>query len=68
LILRGGTNGFEIEGGPPAPGRDANHRQISPDYFRLMGIPLRAGRYFNERDGPESLPVAIINETMASDL
>jgi len=65
LVWRGGTNGFTVEGQPRAPGRDANHRQISPDYFRTMGIPLRAGRIFDEHDGPNALPVAMINETMA---
>ena len=65
LVWRGGTNGFEIEGKQPQPGMDANHRQISPDYFRTMSIPMRAGRTFNEFDGPDNQLVAIINETMA---
>jgi len=30
-----------------------------------MGIPLRQGRYFDETDNERSMPVAIINETMA---
>jgi putative ABC transport system permease protein len=65
LVWRGGTNGFEIEGKVPLPGMDANHRQISSDYFKTMSIPIRAGRTFNEYDGPDSQPVAMINETMA---
>jgi putative ABC transport system permease protein len=65
LTWRGGTNGFTIEGRTPEPNQDANHRQISPDYFQTMKIPLRAGRYFTDQDGPKSLAVAMINETMA---
>ena len=30
-----------------------------------MNIPLRQGRYFDNRDNAQSMPVAIINETMA---
>ena len=30
-----------------------------------MKIPLRQGRYFDKRDNEQSMPVAIINETMA---
>jgi putative ABC transport system permease protein len=44
---------------------DAVHRQISPEYFRTMSIPMKAGRIFNEYDGSDNQPVAIINETMA---
>jgi predicted permease len=39
--------------------------QILPDYFRTMRIPLLRGRDFTARDGPKSLQVAIIDETMA---
>ncbi len=39
--------------------------QIAGDYFQAMGIPLVRGRFFNERDGPNSPPVAIVNETLA---
>jgi putative ABC transport system permease protein len=35
------------------------------NFFRAMQIPLIAGRYFNESDTADSVPVAIINETMA---
>jgi putative ABC transport system permease protein len=44
---------------------DANHRQICADFFEAMGIPLKQGRYFDEGDTLQTVPVAIINETMA---
>jgi len=66
LAWKGGGSGIAAEGRQtPATGNTVLHRQISPDYFQTMGIPLRQGRRFNEQDGPESLPVAVINETMA---
>ncbi|HEY6402478.1 MAG TPA: FtsX-like permease family protein, partial [Blastocatellia bacterium] len=39
--------------------------EISHDYFRAMGMRLRAGRAFTERDDETAPPVAIINETLA---
>jgi putative ABC transport system permease protein len=39
--------------------------QVSGDYFRAMAIPLLEGRYFTPQDGPESPPVAIINQSLA---
>jgi predicted permease len=66
LAWKGGGSGIAAEGQQtPATGNTVLHRQISPDYFLTMGIPLRQGRHFNEHDEPQSLPVAIINETMA---
>ena len=44
---------------------DSNHRQVSTNYLKAMNIPLRQGRYFENRDNAQSVPVAIINETMA---
>jgi predicted permease len=43
----------------------AQQNQVSADYFKALGIPLRAGRFFNERDAKESRPVTIIDETLA---
>jgi predicted permease len=43
-------------------------RIVSDGYIRAMGIPLRAGRDFTERDAPSSEPVIVINETLASRL
>jgi putative ABC transport system permease protein len=77
LEWKGGTNGFEPEGavdprrtygaGPVDPrlSYDANHRQVSTDYLRTMGIPLRRGRFLERTDGERTQPVAIVNETMA---
>ena len=67
LEWAGGANGITIEGRQAAPNVswNANHRQISPAYLQTMGIALRGGRYFTEQDNADSLPVAIINETMA---
>ena len=68
LTNPGGTSPFTVEGAPsPPPGEsnDANHRVISPDYFRTIGVKLRAGRFFQATDVPGSLAVAMVNEAMA---
>ena len=68
LSWKGGTSGFYPEGlTEPIPGLafDANHRQVSSDYLRTMNIPLVTGRYFTAQDNDQSVPVVIINETMA---
>lgn len=64
----GGTNGdTRIEGKtfPPDSQPIAEKLIVSADYFRVMRIPLRAGRYFAERDAPGNQQVAIINESFA---
>src|SRR4029453_3859054 len=38
---------------------------VSASFFPTMGIPLRQGRMFTERDQPKSQPVVIVNESMA---
>jgi putative ABC transport system permease protein len=67
LTNYGGTNGFTVEGKTPRPEliNDACNRVISPGYMETMRIALTRGRMFEERDGLQSPPVAIINETMA---
>jgi predicted permease len=67
LTNKGGTNGFTVEGKPPRPGfiNDACNRVISPGYMETMRIAITHGRMFEEHDGLQSPPVAIINETMA---
>jgi predicted permease len=47
---------------------DGFPRIISDGYFHAMGIPLRAGRDFTERDTKGSLNVIILNETCARNL
>jgi putative ABC transport system permease protein len=57
-----------IEGRPlPPPGQEVfgAFRVSRPGYFKTMGIPLRAGRDFDERDTPETPGVVIINGTLA---
>jgi putative ABC transport system permease protein len=43
-------------------------RIISDGYFHAMGIPLKAGRDFTQRDTKGALPVIILNETCARTL
>jgi putative ABC transport system permease protein len=38
----------------------------SPGYFQVLKIPVLRGRAFDERDKAESVPVVMINHTMAS--
>lgn len=41
------------------------YRVITPDYFRVMNIRLKAGRFFDDRDRQGSRNVIIINEKLA---
>jgi predicted permease len=38
---------------------------VSPDYFHVMGIPLRDGRFFDDHDRMGSEPVVIIDDVLA---
>ena len=43
----------------------AQYRAVTPEYFRAMKIPLLQGRPFGNHDTAQSVPVILINETMA---
>jgi putative ABC transport system permease protein len=60
--------GFHIRDRRPRVSSDvpsADTYSVSPEYFRVMKIPLRRGRLFSEADGPASPKVAIVSETCA---
>lgn len=62
------STGFILEGqtlGPDEEKPVVEYRQVGPDYFKAVGIPLLKGRQFNEFDREASQPVIIINETLA---
>src|SRR5215467_13934184 len=44
----------------------AQYRMISPSYVRTFGVPLIAGRSFDERDTAGSDPVVLVSRTLAS--
>jgi putative ABC transport system permease protein len=59
-------NSFDIEGRPSAePDDSAQIRPISPGFFGTLGIPLKSGRDFTERDNEKAPGVAIINQLLA---
>jgi predicted permease len=65
--LIGGSNwgtSIRIEGASQAINNDANGRfnEVGPGFFGKMGIPLIAGREFNETDG-RTHKVAIVSQT-----
>lgn len=67
LPLSGGTDGmsFHIVGRPdPAPDKQfgAGFNVASAGYFRTMGVPIRAGHEFSDRDSAATPLVAVISE------
>src|SRR5205823_10684637 len=70
LPLGGGFDSlsFHIVGKPdPAPGKpfQSLFNVASPGYFATMGIPLRAGHEFSDRDSTDTTQVIVINEAAA---
>jgi putative ABC transport system permease protein len=70
-LLGGNTARFVAEGQPrPRPGdeTEANIRDVSSDYFRVMEVPLIKGRAFTDQDKENTPNVIIINQTLANKL
>jgi putative ABC transport system permease protein len=61
---------FWIDGQPkPANDNDMNwalNYVVEPDYLRVMGIPLKSGRFFTSQDDERGQKVAVIDEALAS--
>ena len=62
------TYQYELEdSAPPSRNRPSTRgMKITPNYFRVMGASLIAGREFNDSDSASAAPVAIVNQLLAS--
>jgi macrolide transport system ATP-binding/permease protein len=60
------NGGVTLHDGPLA-GKEVGTDQVyvSPGYFETLEIPLIAGRFFSDSDGPKGQHVAIINRSFA---
>jgi putative ABC transport system permease protein len=63
----GGIQGdFTVQGqAEPPQGITASKLVVSPNYFRALGIPLKAGRVFDQRDTAASEPVVMVSQSLA---
>jgi putative ABC transport system permease protein len=60
------TGDMTIEGRSPEDWvREIRHKEITPDYFRAMGLPLLKGRFFDGSDTDKGQPTTIVNNTFA---
>jgi putative ABC transport system permease protein len=67
-ISGGEANGdIGIEGWPSGQGElgASTFRRVTPNYFEVMGIPLRRGRVFDDRDDGSRGHAVIVNEGFA---
>jgi len=63
----GNTSRFDVEGHPKTSGGEeyeANSPTVTQNYFSVMGVPLRAGRFFNSQDSAKSAHVVIVNQAL----
>jgi len=67
-LSKGPTLGFRVEGREvttPDKWPPANYRNVSPDYFRAMNIPVVEGRPFNKNDKLNMPLVVMVNQALA---
>lgn len=67
LPLRTGLNNFVVVPGSAVgeQGASVEMRVVSPDYFRVLQVPLLAGRAFDAGDRADSAPVVVVNRAFA---
>ncbi|MGE3275931.1 MAG: ADOP family duplicated permease [Vicinamibacterales bacterium] len=59
---------YSVEGYAKADGEDdprARFRTVSPGFFQALGVPIIAGRDFNDDDRKDGEPVVIVSESVA---
>ena len=58
---------FTIEGRPVEPDKlpSGMYQLATAGYFETLHIPLRAGRYINDTDGPDTTKTVVISQHMA---
>jgi putative ABC transport system permease protein len=58
---------FTIEGRPVEPGQTPTcmYQVATPEYFEMLHLPLRAGRFLTSGDGADAPKVALVSERMA---
>jgi putative ABC transport system permease protein len=64
-LERGGNIDIKLIGSSDAESRNADYREITPGYFRALGIALHGGRAFSEADTQATAPVVMVNESFA---
>ena len=65
VVGRSNSSGFSIEGRRERIQQPLTFDSITPDFFRVLQVPLLRGRFFSDRDRADGQLVAIINETTA---
>ena len=67
--MREGNNQLGYWNSPAMPPRNemplALATSVTPDYLKVMGIPLRFGRFFDDQDRMSTEPVVVIDEVLA---
>jgi putative ABC transport system permease protein len=66
VVNRPSSSSFNIEGRPERIQRPLTFDIVTPDFFRVLQVPLLRGRFFSDRDRADTDRVAIINETTAN--
>jgi putative ABC transport system permease protein len=65
-ILSGGSGEAALPGWPAERRVTVLYNEIGPAYFATLRTPVLLGREFDDRDNAESVPVAVVNATLAS--
>jgi len=63
--------GLQVNGVEPPPPDQMSQvamAAVTPEYFRMLGIPLVDGRAFSETDRRGAAPVAMVNQAMVDQL
>jgi predicted permease len=71
LVFKGGRGFISAEGeAPPPPSQFSRYMAIdrvaTPGYFRALGVPIVAGREFDDRDASSTTPAVLINRKLAN--
>ena len=67
IATRNTATFLQIEGQPfeRDAGKGAEFRVVTPGYFRALGVRLVQGRFLEDSDQEQTMPVAVVNQALA---